>query len=69
MLDQAAPRREQAGLFHTDLLTPKTDPGQGGSASPKVIGNGEAQSNSQRVEDSVFHLFLKDFREAPVFPS
>jgi len=42
MLDQAAPRREQAGLLHADLLTPKSEPGQGGSASPKTMGNGEA---------------------------
>jgi hypothetical protein len=64
MLDQAAPRREQTGLFHTDFLTPGTDPGQGGSASPKTIGNREAN----RIPNA-FHLFLKDFGEAPVFPS
>src|SRR4029453_12294830 len=61
MLDQAAPRREQAGLFHTALLTPGTDPGQGGSASPRRIGNREAQSNFQRVEDNAFHLFFERF--------
>jgi len=69
MLDQAPPCREQAGLFHIDLLTLRTDAGQGGSASPKTIGNREAQSNSQRVEDNAFHLFLKDFGAASVFPS
>jgi hypothetical protein len=36
-LDQAAPRREQTGLFHNDLLTPGSDRGQGGSASPKTM--------------------------------
>src|SRR5258705_2277943 len=68
MLDQAAPRREQGGLFHIDLLTPRTDAGQGGSASPKTIGNREAQSNSQRVKDTRSMFFSERFSRGARIP-
>src|SRR5258707_3510674 len=68
MLDQAAPRREQAGLFHIDLLAPGTHAGQGRSASPKAIGNREAQSNSQRVEDPRSMFFSERFSRGARIP-
>jgi len=80
-LHQAAPRCEQAGLLHMDLLTPGSDPGQGWigwKARPLLrirYGSEDDGERRSRIEfptrsgQRVPPNFLKDFGAASVLPS